>query len=93
MMNNDKDSIFQRRMTVILALLKHGEKTVIQLLDMHVVDMERGSLNVLLRNLRRDGYLNYNIGKEGEYSYYVTDAFKTQLKEAFHANEAISQRN
>lgn len=73
-------SIFKKRMLVLMCLLQDGEKTTNQLLDLDLFKIEKASMNVIMRQLCRDGFLIYRVSEQREYVYRVTDAFKQQLK-------------
>lgn len=79
------ETSFKRRMTVLLTLMKDGEKTVLQLLNSCLFDLEKTALNVLMRNLYKEGYVVYRKGIYGEYIYRISDQFLLELKSAIHA--------
>ncbi len=70
---------FKKRMLVLQCLLRHGEKSINELVDLQLFEMEKTSLNQLVVNLFKDGYLTFRTAQAGERFYAVSEAFESEL--------------
>ena len=70
---------FKKRMLVLQCLLRHGEKSINELVDLQLFEMEKTSLNQLVVNLFKDGYLMFRTAQAGERFYAVSEAFESEL--------------
>lgn len=86
----EKLTTLQKRMAVLIYAMKQGGITSNSVLDDYILDVSRGTVNVILAELTRSKYLVYRVaeGSGCERIYSIHPEFLATLKDMVASIEA-----